>query len=234
MQPFRFSVSWLKQARIISQLVLFAFWTALLSAALSDLAQTQTGQTRPLPFDPLTSEERELAGRLATADSRVKERLGTARQRLISVELAPVKSANPQTETARHAEVTFYRYDTDQGLRALVDLGQRTVREVTTISGTAVKLSQAEVAEAFSLAKQNRQVNQFLGENAERFAVAAAGSDQQYRVEGLRLHSGSSKDPCYRHRCVSLFFRQGAAYLAGVSVTVDLSAQTVRTERSRR
>lgn len=233
MQPFSFSAFCFRQAKIISCSVMLAFGLAVFPT--TSFAQTQINQpSRPLPFDPLTNEERELAGRLATADSRVKERLGTARQRLISVELAPVKPANPQSEATRFAEVIYYRYDTDQGLRALVDLGQQAVREVTPVASAVVKLSAAEVTEAFTLAKRNQQVISFLGTNAERFAVATPGTDQQYRVEGLRLQSGSKQDPCFRHRCVSLFFRQGNAYLAGVSVIVDLSVQTVRTERSTR
>jgi hypothetical protein len=193
----------------------------------------QTPQRGPLQFDPLTPEERELATRLAEDNARVKELRGRGRTLLVSVELAAPKTANQGGEGNRHAEVLYYRYDGNQGVLTLVDLGQRTVREAARINGDAVPLTAAEVNEAIALAMRNRELTNLLGQNYQQYQAANqnAPETQPNRVEALRVLAGSANDPCYQHRCLSLLFRQGESFLTGTSVTVDLTSQTVRVER---
>lgn len=193
-------------------------------------AHAQTPQRGPLKFDALTAEERELATRLAEADPRGKRLRGTGRQLLISVELATPKTTD---ESSRHAEVLYYRYDRDQGVLTLVNLQQRTVQEIVTIDGSSVPLSNEEVNQALNIALQNRTLTNLLGPNYEQYRVRTqtAREGEPNSVEALRILATSRRDRCYRHRCVSLLFRQGDTFLTGTSVIVDLTEQNVRVER---
>jgi hypothetical protein len=193
----------------------------------------QTPPPGTLLFDPLTPEERELATRVAEDNAQVKDLRGDGRQQLVSVELATPKTGSQSGEGSRHAEVLYYRYNGNQGVLVLVDLGQRTVKEVVRINGDAVPLVTAEVNEALALALKNKKLVDLLGPNYQQYQVANqnAPDTQPNRVEALRLLAASKKDPCYRHRCLSLLFRQGETFLTGTSVIVDLTAQTVRVER---
>jgi len=49
----------------------------------------------------------------------------------------------------------------------------------------------------------------------------------------LRVVASSDQDPCWKHRCVQLFFRKGDVYLID-TVVVDLTAQQSRVERGQR
>jgi len=215
------------------------FW-ALTLAFLFQLLPTQLksacAQTPPhgtLLFDPLTAEEREVATRVAEDNPRVRDLRGSGRQQLVSVELATPKTGKESDEGSRHAEVLYYRYEGNQGVLALVDLGQRTVREVTRINGDAVPLVTAEVNDALALALKHKELINLLGPTYQQYQVATqnAPETQPNRVEALRLLASSAKDPCYQHRCLSLLFRQGETFLTGTSVIVDLTAQTVRVEQ---
>jgi hypothetical protein len=196
-------------------------------------AWAQTPQPDMLLFDPLTAEEREVATRVAEDNARVKALLGSGRHYLVSVELATPKMEKEGGGRRRHAEVLYYRYKGNHGVLALVDLGQRTVREVTRITGDAVPLVAAEVNDALALALQNTELTKLLGPKYQEYQVANqnAPETQPNRVEALRLLASSKKDPCYQHRCLSLLFRQGDTFLTGTSVIVDLTAQTVRVEQ---
>jgi hypothetical protein len=193
-------------------------------------AKAQTPQRGPLKFDPLTPEERELATRLAEADPRVKRLRGTGRQLLISVELATPKTAD---ENSRHAEVLYYRYVGNQGVLALINLQQRAVQETVAVDGNSVPLSNQEVNQALNIALQNRTLINLLGPNYQQYRIATQNQPEgePNRVEALRILASSRNDRCYRHRCVSLLFRQGDTFLTGTSVIVDLTLQNVRVEQ---
>ena len=189
-----------------------------------------------LPLDPLTSEEKLIAERIARADSHVGELLGTGRQRLIYVEFLALKPDDEQKtretpgrpiQIGRHAEVLLYRYDGDLGVRALVDLENRTVKEASRVDGDQVPLTSEDVAEALELALQNEQLRTKLGPEAQQYRVEG----ERYRVEGMRILATDESDPCWKHRCLDLLFRRGQFYLAEFPVTVDLTARTVRLER---
>jgi hypothetical protein len=211
-----------------------------------DLASAQPPtQQRVLPLDPLTPEERSIAASVANSDASVREALGPGRNRLIYVEFVtpkPPDSAELQTgpspvvpSSARQAEVVFYRYDDDQGVWVLVDLERRAVLDVAPVEGRSVPLAIEEVDEAFSHASQNSEVRSLLGPQAPQYRVGRGpwrGDDQELRVEALRVVATSPADPCYRHRCLELLFRQGRYYVSGVNVTVDLTSQAVQVRRS--
>ena len=235
--PFHFSASLPGRA---SCTILLFFCTLTLALLLQYFPPNiqgvhgQTQQRRPLKFDPLTPEERELAVRLAEADSRVKKLRGAGRQILVSVELATPKTSDKNDATSRHAEVLYYSYGGNQGALALVDLQQRTVAQAVNIPGDSVPLVTEEVNQALSLALQNQSLIRLLGPNYQQYRVASAQSldaGETNLVEALRVFSNTPGDPCYRRRCVSLLFRRGDSYLTGTEVIVDLFSQRVRVEQ---
>jgi hypothetical protein len=191
------------------------------------------------PLDPLTPEETELATRIASSDPRVKKALGTGRQQFIQVQFYALKPAEPgkdaeRLQIGRHAAVLFYRYDLDRGIHVVVDLEKRSVGEITRIEGKSVPLGNEEVTEAFNLAVRDERVRSLLGPRLNEYRVAnlAEGERPESRVEGLRVVATSPRDRCYRHRCIDLLFHDREGYVTGTSVTVDLTAQTVRAERT--
>lgn len=216
----------------------------LLSNALAEQTRNPGAvQQRMQPLDPLTPEEIDLASQVASADARVKAALGVGPQQLIRVEFLALKSpayrdaSDPvQMKIGRHASVIFLRYDDNVGIHVVVDLEQKTAGEITKLDGRVVPLAAAEVTLAFNLALKNERVRGLLGPGAAEFRVAGASirDRPENRVEGLRVVGTSPNDPCYRHRCLDLIFRQRQGYIAGTEVTVDLTAQTVRVERTGR
>jgi hypothetical protein len=239
MKPFHFLVFAPRHTATVACRILGALTLAHLLQFVPTQFSGVYAQTPPsgrLQFDPLTPEERELATRLAEDNARVKQLRGEGRQRLISVELATVKTGAQNDAGTRHAEVLYYRYVGNQGVLALVDLGQRSVREVVRISGDAVPLAAEEVNEAVALALQNQTLIKLLGTDYQRYQVATRDfrAGQPNQVEALRVLASSPRDPCYRHRCVSLLFRQGETFLTGTSVIVDLTSQNTRVEQPAR
>lgn len=224
----------------ISLAVVAAFASAILSSTLPGTVAGFAAQSQQLqPLDPLTPKETELAAQLASGDRRVKQAIGGGRQRLVQVQFLALKPVRASTdverlEIGRHAAVLFYQYDGDQGIHVVVDLEKRSVVSVKKIEGRAVPLSTEEISEAFALAARNERVRGLLGTRLSEFRVAnlAEGERPDNRVEGLRVIATSSRDQCYRHRCVDLLFHTRDGYLAGNTVTVDLTAQTVRAERT--
>jgi hypothetical protein len=215
----------------------------LVPTALADRFVPPIPQRQVQSLDPLTSEETALAARIATTDPRVKESLGEGRSQLVQVQFVALKpnvyqaSQEPdQLKTGRHATVLFYRYDNDQGILVIVDLEKRSTGEITRVEGRAVPLAFEEITQASNLALRNERVRSLLGSRANDFRVAnlSAGERPENRIEGLRVVATSPRDPCYRHRCIDLLFRQREGYIVGTSVTVDLTSQVVRVERTAR
>jgi len=234
--PYHFSACVPARASCTLSRVLCTLTLALLLQSFPTPLQTVHAQTQgrqTLKFDPLTTEERELAVRLAEADPRVRKLRGQGRQILISVELATPKTTDQNDETTRHAEVLYYRYEGNQGILALVDLQQRTVIEAVNVSGDAVPLVAEEVNQALNLALQNRTLINFLGANFQQYRLATQNSPEgePNRVEALRLFASTPGDPCYRRRCISLLFRQGDTFLTGTEVIVNLTTQNVRVDQ---
>jgi len=202
----------------------------------------------PLPFDPLTEEEKRSAVKIALADNQVQEMLGTGRREVVSVAVLPEKVSREQVETAaagraiamsRVLEVIFFRYDGEVGVRAVVDLTHKKVTAVSRLSSREVSMTQAELAEAWQFASRNAEVRDALGAGVDKFQVLGApvgrkAPSPRYKVEGLRVEGATESDPCYKHRCLQLMFRTDTGYLVEPTVVVDLTAQKVQVERKKR
>jgi len=210
-----------------------------ISAALAlALGTTATAQTRG-ELDPLTDTERQLAERIANEDVRVRELAGKERVRLVYVELANVKfgkeSDSDDAPAGRFAEVLQYRYDNDSGVLTLVDLQRRAVRDVERVEGSAVPLTREDLEDAVKLALDSGEVRALLGREASQYVVPppSAKENPPYAIRALLVHSHAEKDPCFRHRCVHLFFQQRTAYLTD-SAIVDLTERRVSIQKGAR
>lgn len=202
---------------------------------------TAPTQDRVLALDPLTPEEVELATQIANSDERVRAALGKTGAELINVQFLALKPAREEKRVdpermriGRHAAVIFYRSDIDQGVHVVVDLEKKAVAMISKIEGRSVPVGVQEVTRALNLALQHEAVKTLLGARVREFKVAALSDPDrpETRVEGLRVVAISPRDPCYRHRCINLLFRLPEGYLAGTAVTVDLTTQKVRVERT--
>jgi hypothetical protein len=205
-------------------------------AILSSLAASPIRSEEKLyPLDPLTAQERETAARVAREDKSVREQLAGKRTRLIYVEFIAVKSGQTDEQNDRpahrQADVLFYRYDENLGVRVLVDVTTKAVVDVVRVNGGSVPISIEEVEEAARLALADANVARLVGESLSRYRVATRSATAKDvntdRIEGLRTLGTSPEDPCYLHRCVVLFFRANNHYVHLNRVTVDLTSQTV-------
>jgi len=185
--------------------------------------------SRSAPLDPLTPEERRLAEQVTRADSRVKELLGSGQTKLILIDFFAIKPDDPARtreaerrpiQIGRHAEVLFYRYEDDSGVRAVVDLERRAVREAERVSAERVPMSAEELEEAKALAARSEELRAKLGRALT-----------EYRIGGMRYTPSDEKDSCARHRCMYLLFRRGDVWVTDPIVIVDLTSRTVRLER---
>jgi hypothetical protein len=200
-------------------------------------AATARPQGKPLPLDPLTSQERELASSVARTDTRVREFLGSRRSRQIYVDFIAVKGtretdARRDEPSRRYADVLFYRYEDNLGVRALVDLEARSVVDVVRVNGASVPINSEEVEEAARLALADPRVLRLFGGRMPSFRVATHPAAREEvnsdRIEGLRTLGTTSEDPCSRHRCIVLFFRSRNRYVHLNQVVVDLTSRTVQ------
>lgn len=218
-------------------------WRVLSSAAIVTLLPDVSGAQAPLPLDPLTPRERVLAESVARADPRVREVIARGNSRLIYVDFVAVKMpqrarGGEEAPPRRSAEVLFYLPDRDQGVRALVDLAGRRVVEQVPVPGQSVPLSAEEVATAARLALADQRVRALFGREMPPFRVATApatraGADSA-RIEALRTVAVEPRDPCYRRRCVVMFFRVGGRYVQMNRVIVDLTGQRVLIQEGQR
>lgn len=208
-------------------------WYVLLVITSASITQAIAAQG-PLPLDPLTLEERTTADSVASRDGRVRELLAGTRFIRVNTDFIAVKEANRQTEdlpARRTAEVLFYDYSNDVGLRILVGIAERRVLDLVKVPGRSVPINRSEVEQAARLALADPRVVGLFGREAPRFHVAsgaAMGEEiQSPRIEGLRVVGADDNDPCFRHRCVVLFFRVNNRYVNMNRVSVDLTAQRV-------
>jgi hypothetical protein len=213
-------------------------WSAwALTVVLSLSASVATAQRdTTLPLDPLTANEQAVADTIARSDRRVREFLRGETSRLINVEFSAAKdpadtSRQEDVPPRRAAEVLYYRTDRDQGLRVLVDLAGRRVMAAAPVPGQSVPLSSEEIAQAARLALADNRVIQLFGGRLPRFTIATRPATREEadapRIEGLRSVAVAPEDPCYRRRCVVLFFRVRNRYLHVNRVVVDLTGQQV-------
>lgn len=201
--------------------------------ALLALAPGWAGAQPPLPLDPLTPEEEQRAATLAQADPRVTSLLGPGRSILATVDFITLRKGTEDPEQplaiGRFAQVLFARYEGNVGVRAMVDLVANSVTTVESIGGDDVPMNLAELNAAWALARQNPQVRQVLGPEADLYQVVQDPNapDPSHRVDGLRLVGTDTTERCFGHRCLSLIFQRLDEYLAETEVLVDLTDQTV-------
>ena len=189
-------------------------------------------------LDPLATDERASAERIARSDKRVKELLGEAGIRVVSIEpiVLKLKSPKEMEPTVRSVEVVLFRPGGEVGARAIVDLRQKAVAEVERLKSSQVPMTADDLQDAFQLALRDSEVQKMLGGEAQSFKVQGAPgepnpSSPENLVTGLPLRSTDPKDPCSKHRCLELFFRQGTDFVSGPSVVADLTAKRVYIER---
>jgi hypothetical protein len=212
-------------------------------SAATGWAQTeQTNRPEISPFergalDPLTQEEHATAERIARADTRVKQLLGEGGVRLVST--TPVISKRGDSPEKidlhqREIEVVLFRPEGEVGARVLVNLRQNSVANLQRLGSSQVPFTADDLNDAFQLAMRDTVVLRALGPEAKSFRVQAERTDSEARAEkevtGLPVRSNDPKDPCYKHRCMQLLFRNGTDYLS-MAVNVDLSAKRVAVER---
>ncbi len=196
-------------------------------------AVTEPPIARAGPADPLTAAERDRAVEIAR---RVLSERGVLRPeaaRLVGVELANAKigalterDVTP-ADIRRQALVIFFRYDVNEGLLALVDLLDGSVAATETAPAQAVPIGAEEVQAAATLALASERVRAILGDTSVYRVPASRADLEGNTVEGLRVLGADERDPCFRNRCIDLFFRRGGRYIVGQRVTVDLTAQQV-------
>lgn len=203
--------------------------------------QAEPEKARGLPLDPLSEQEKHEAEQVALADPRVQELLGKSRRQTVSVTPIAIKPSQEEIRAAaggrsipmgRLAVVVFLRYDGETGVRAVVDLGRRTVTQVARLSSDQVPMTAEDLVEAWQLARRDEEVRRALGPEIERYQVERIPPKPNeappgFVVRALRVRGTEEKDPCFRHRCLQLFFARGNEYLTKPTVIVDLSAQKV-------
>lgn len=196
----------------------------------------------PRPLDPLTADEKKDAERIARADSRVIQALGGGKTELAYVTFFALKPTNaPAVKNPdllvleRAAEIVFYRFNGNVGVRVVVSLARKSVTEVQAIEGSAVPVTPQEWTDAVQLALRDPQIQQLLGNDLARFRTLTrrqsnSATLRQNAVRSMLLVAPKPNDPCSGNRCVELYFRRGSAYLIDTAV-VNLSSGTVRIEK---
>ncbi len=194
-----------------------------LTSSLLALATGALIAQQPQPLDPLTAEERSTAERVARADPKVRELVGTG-GRANHIEFIALKSDTETAEPRRHAEVNLLRDDARYGVRVLVELGAKPiVVTVQRVDESNIPMTEVELESAAKLAGENATVRTLLGDQ-----LAKA------QVEGLRVFTINKADPCFAQRCVRLLYRLDRDYISDPIVTVNLSKQIVLVERRKR
>ena len=202
-----------------------------------------TGCRRPRgPLDPLTTAEKQEAERIARADPRVVQMLDKGRTELVYVSYFTMKPVHPSADrdpsrlvVERAAEVVFYRFDGNFGVRALVNLGRRGVVSVDRLDSADVPITEQDWSDAVQLALKHPEISQMLAKDVDRFRgltrrKSNAATLKQNAVRILRIVATKPDDPCYGNRCVQLWFRLGAVYLID-SAIVNLTTGVVQVEK---
>lgn len=230
--------------RIINRIAfsILALLSFIFPAAIASWAQnTQPGSrvaTDRRALDPLTPAEQALAERIARSDGRVKEVLGEAGVRLVSVIPVLLKADVPEkTNVAqRQVEVVLFQPQREVGARVIVNLRQNVAVAVNRLTGDQVPYTNDDLADAFQLALRDPEVVRVLGPAAQTFRPrtgppTTTAATPENVVEGLPVRSSDPNDPCSKHRCLWLMFRRGNDYLSQPSVTVDLTDKRVSVEK---
>jgi len=119
----------------------------------------------------------------------------------------------------RAAEVSVYRYDTGQPLRARIDLDTGEVEALSADGGGGMPLVRAEIEEGAVVARADEAVLEAMREAGLDPGTAA--------VNGLLTGTADEGSACFEHRCVRLFFSSFERPAPQFSVVVDLVALNV-------
>jgi hypothetical protein len=182
-------------------------------------------------LDPLTPEEQAAAERIARSDARVKQVLGEGNVRLVSAVPVIIKRGESPEKIDVHqrtVEVVLFRPEGEVGARVVVNLRQREAASFQRLESRQVPFTSDDLNDAFQIALRTPEVVKALPE-AQSFRPQSPkpqpeAAAPENEVTGLPVRSSDPKDPCYRHRCMELFFRHGADFLS-MSVNVDLTAK---------
>jgi hypothetical protein len=196
----------------------------------------------PRALDPLTPAEKQEAERIARADTRVTQMLDKGRTELVYVTFFALKPAKPSASrdpsklvVERAAEVVFYRFDGNFGIRALVNLERKVVMSVQRLEGANVPLTEQDWMGALQLALKDPEIQKLLDKDLEKFRGLSrrksnAATRRQNAVRSLLIVATSPTDPCFESRCVQLLFRRGPVYLVD-SAIANLSTGIVRVQK---
>jgi hypothetical protein len=198
----------------------------------------------PRPLDPLTDAEKQEAERIARADPRVIQLLGNGQADLIYVAFFALKPVDPSASrdperlaVERGAEMVFFRSAGDFGVKALVGLGRKGVLSVERLESADVPLREQDWTKAVQLALKNPEMQQVLGKDTDTFRSLSrrksnAATLKQNAVRILPIVATRPTDPCFRQRCVQLWFRRGPVYMVD-SAIVNLSTGVVVIEKGK-
>jgi hypothetical protein len=208
----------------------------ILSCSAQEVARTPSqAVTERRALDPLTVDEQGEAVRIARADARVREVLGEAGVRVVSVTPVLLKTESPEKTdiVQRQVEVVLFRPQGEVGARVVVNLRQNAVAAVTRLNSDQVPFTNDDLNDAFELALKDAEVLKALGPSAQSFRPRTGppgATAPENSVGGLPVRSPDPNDPCSKHRCLRLTFRRGNDYLSQPIVTVDLTAKHVYVE----
>lgn len=189
----------------------------------------------PKPGDMLTTLEQERATALAlgspelesmvtgaldrdavasTSDSELRILADRPSYRVLYSERTPNKQGQP-----RAADVSVYRYDTDQAAVSTVNLADGAVVEQALPASYMPPLVAEEIAEAAAVARADDRVIAAL--RAAGLDVATVGANA---LLTRGLEPGAA---CATHRCLKVFFHSADRPVPTFEVVVDLSALNV-------
>jgi hypothetical protein len=199
-------------------------------------ATAQVAQTRLRPLDPLTEQERATAIALATGDARVRRLIGGRESDVGYAELLVEKGAGSEGDTperpamsGRFAEVLIAAFEREfQGIRVLVNLEDRTVRDVaTSVPGQAG----AREARGFTVpfTRRERAIAREEAQRNPEIRAAVGAALQGYEPEGLPI-TRVIPGICPSGRCMEMIFRRGDTYLTS-SIIVDIPSRSSRFRR---
>jgi hypothetical protein len=193
----------------------------------------QSKPARPLPLDPITSDEVVAAQQIAQSDAATLQLLGSNARFVSALSIAPKLTAQDSEPSGRYADLLYIRQDNTFGVRVLVDLGFSRVVDRVQVSASSVALGRADVAEALRIASDSPALRLLLGRRAGSFRVLSGPLSRETvnsnYVEGLRHAGEGPDDPCSTHRCVYLLFNSGGqTILQDQEILVDLNARETR------
>jgi hypothetical protein len=137
---------------------------------------------------------------------------------LANIEVVLDNRAKPP---ARHAILTYYRYDGDLGVQVMVRLDKMTVTGVEIHPHMPVSLAPEEMAEAEKIAREHPEIKKALAKYKHLDKIEA---------DIMVGHTSDPEVPGFQHRVARLFFRDAQRnFLSNVPmVDVDLTSGEVR------